>query len=119
VSIAFPINYKIDTAIGQEKYPIFSETGYLVTSSKSAILIDAHSGRVLWEKNPHKKQSPASITKIMTAIIAIENGYTIKAGSCLVASAKKDDINLIGVVLDSEPGFFQPFPYLKISFYLL
>jgi len=74
VSIAFPINYKIDTAIGQEKYPIFSETGYLVTSSKSAILIDAHSGRVLWEKNPHKKQSPASITKIMTAIIAIENG---------------------------------------------
>jgi len=74
VSIAFPINYKIDTAIGQEKYPIFSETGYLVTSSKSAILIDAHSGRVLWEKNPHKKQSPASITKIITAIIAIENG---------------------------------------------
>ncbi|GAG75374.1 unnamed protein product, partial [marine sediment metagenome] len=74
VSIAFPINYKIDTAIGQEKYPIFSETGYLVTSSKSAILIDADSGRVLWEKNPHKKQSPASITKIMTAIIAIENG---------------------------------------------
>lgn len=74
VSIAFPINYKIDTAIGQEKYPIFSETGYLVTSSKSAILIDARSGRVLWKKNPHKKQSPASITKIITAIIAIENG---------------------------------------------
>lgn len=74
ISTAFPINYKIDTAIGQEKYPIFSETGYLVTSSKSAILIDADSGRVLWEKNPHKNQSPASITKIMTAIIAIENG---------------------------------------------
>jgi len=74
ISIAFPINHKIDNAIGQEKYPIFSETGYLNTSSKSAILIDADSGRVLWEKNPHEKKSPASITKIMTAIIAIENG---------------------------------------------
>ncbi|MFH1583497.1 MAG: hypothetical protein ABIA56_00005, partial [Actinomycetota bacterium] len=35
----------------------------------------------------------------------IKTGYTIKAGVCLVASAKKDDINLIGVVLDSEPGY--------------
>jgi D-alanyl-D-alanine carboxypeptidase (penicillin-binding protein 5/6) len=72
--LVFPINSKLDIAIGQEKYPLYTETGYLSVSAKSAILIDTDSGRVLWEKYPHRKQSPASITKIMTAILAIENG---------------------------------------------
>ncbi len=43
----------------------------------SAILIEAESGQVLYEKNADEKLSPASITKIMTLIIAmekIENG---------------------------------------------
>lgn len=40
----------------------------------SAILIDADSGRVLWEKNAHSPMSIASTTKIMTCIIALENG---------------------------------------------
>ncbi len=72
--LVFPINSKLDIATGQEKYPLYTETGYLSISAKSAILIDTDSGRVLWEKYPHRKQSPASITKIMTAILAIENG---------------------------------------------
>jgi D-alanyl-D-alanine carboxypeptidase (penicillin-binding protein 5/6) len=72
--LVFHINSKLDIVIGQEKYPLYTETGYLSISAKSAILIDADSGRVLWEKYPHRKQSPASITKIMTAILAIENG---------------------------------------------
>ncbi|GAI26459.1 unnamed protein product, partial [marine sediment metagenome] len=72
--LVFPINSKLDIATGQEKYSLYTETGYLSVSAKSAILIDTDSGRVLWEKYPHRKQSPASITKIMTAILAIENG---------------------------------------------
>ena len=35
-------------------------------------LMDATTGTVLYSKNPHKKMYPASITKIMTAILAIE-----------------------------------------------
>lgn len=42
--------------------------------SESAILIDASSGTILAQKNPDKKMYPASLTKIMTAILAIEMG---------------------------------------------
>lgn len=43
-------------------------------TAKSSIVMDSDSGRVIYEKNPDKKRLIASITKIMTAIIAIENG---------------------------------------------
>lgn len=39
----------------------------------AAIVIDARTGDVLWQKNPDKRRPIASTTKIMTAIIAIEN----------------------------------------------
>lgn len=42
-------------------------------SAPSAILIDAASGQVLWTKNPDEKRAIASTTKIMTAILVIEN----------------------------------------------
>ena len=35
--------------------------------------MDIDSGRVIYAKNPHYVQSVASISKIMTAIIALEN----------------------------------------------
>ncbi|AIF43530.1 D-alanyl-D-alanine carboxypeptidase family protein [Virgibacillus sp. SK37] len=43
-------------------------------SANNAILMEASTGRVLFEKNAYERQSIASITKIMTAIIAIESG---------------------------------------------
>ena len=51
----------------------FKVFGYS-TSAKSAILMDMDSGRVIYGKDVHYVQSVASISKIMTAIIAIENG---------------------------------------------
>ena len=42
--------------------------------SEAVILIDGDSGQVLFEKNMHKKMYPASITKVMTALIALERG---------------------------------------------
>lgn len=44
------------------------------TSAASAILIEADSGRVLYSKNADDERLIASTTKIMTAIVAIENG---------------------------------------------
>lgn len=41
-------------------------------SAEGALLADADSGRVLYEKNADKKLYPASTTKIMTALIALE-----------------------------------------------
>jgi serine-type D-Ala-D-Ala carboxypeptidase (penicillin-binding protein 5/6) len=43
-------------------------------SAQSAILMEQHSGRILFEKDAHTKRRIASITKIMTAILAVESG---------------------------------------------
>lgn len=44
------------------------------TSATSAILVDVDSGRVLYEHNADAKMLIASTTKIMTALVAIEEG---------------------------------------------
>lgn len=41
--------------------------------SDAAILMDSKTGKILYEKNSNEKKYPASTTKILTAIIAIEN----------------------------------------------
>ena len=41
--------------------------------AESAILMDVDYGVCLYEKNIHQRQYPASITKIMTALLVIEN----------------------------------------------
>lgn len=43
-------------------------------SARQAIVMDEETGRVLFEKNAYEKRPIASITKVMTAIIAIEYG---------------------------------------------
>ncbi|PWW30412.1 D-alanyl-D-alanine carboxypeptidase [Cytobacillus oceanisediminis] len=43
-------------------------------SARSAILMEQDSGRILFEKEANKVRRIASITKIMTAILAIESG---------------------------------------------
>jgi serine-type D-Ala-D-Ala carboxypeptidase (penicillin-binding protein 5/6) len=37
-----------------------------------AILVDAHTGRVLWQKHAHQRRAVASTTKIMTAVLALQ-----------------------------------------------
>ncbi|MBS7020258.1 MAG: D-alanyl-D-alanine carboxypeptidase [Firmicutes bacterium] len=44
------------------------------TSATSSILMDMDSNRVLYESNPHTIRSIASISKIMTGILAVESG---------------------------------------------
>lgn len=54
------------------------------TSAASAVLIEAQSGRVLYEQKADEERLIASITKIMTALVALEHGdinevYTVTA----------------------------------------
>ena len=42
-------------------------------SARSAILIEADTGEVIFEKNSHERLPMASTTKIMTALVALEN----------------------------------------------
>ena len=47
--------------------------GELQLASQTAVLMDADTGVVLYEKNMHDTMYPASITKIMTAMLAIQH----------------------------------------------
>lgn len=46
----------------------------ITVNAKSAVLIEQGSGEILFEKDGNKRMYPASTTKILTALIAIENG---------------------------------------------
>ncbi len=46
----------------------------LSITADAAILVDAKTGQVLYAKNPFKKRPPASTTKVLTALLAIESG---------------------------------------------
>ncbi len=46
----------------------------LTLNSRAAILIDANTGVVIYEKNAHEKLYPASITKVLTGYIACSEG---------------------------------------------
>ncbi|MEG2311390.1 MAG: D-alanyl-D-alanine carboxypeptidase family protein, partial [Bacilli bacterium] len=50
----------------------------LETNAESAILMDTDNKRIIYAKNINNVQSVASISKIMTAIVAIENGQLNK-----------------------------------------
>lgn len=45
-----------------------------VVSAETAILLEAHSGRILYKKRGDQKMFPASTTKVMTALLAVEAG---------------------------------------------
>src|SRR5262249_46989093 len=43
-------------------------------TAKAAILIDNQTGEILWQRNPDLPLPPASTTKIVTALLALESG---------------------------------------------
>ncbi len=43
-------------------------------NARAAILMDAETGQIYYAKDADKSRSPASLTKLMTAILAVENG---------------------------------------------
>lgn len=45
-----------------------------VIKANAAILMDAKTGEILFAQNIHKRYAPASTTKVLTAILAIESG---------------------------------------------
>ncbi|MBQ9931907.1 MAG: D-alanyl-D-alanine carboxypeptidase [Firmicutes bacterium] len=53
--------------------PVFAADEPSNIIGAGAILIDAATGEVLYEKNAHTQMYPASCTKILTGILAIEN----------------------------------------------
>lgn len=68
-SISIPIfNIQPTIVKADETWP----TGPEIVGT-AACMIEASTGTVLYEKKPHKKMYPASITKILTALVTLEN----------------------------------------------
>ena len=76
-------------------------------SSNSAILMELSTGQILYKKNINKKQYPASITKILTAMLTAENCsnnevvnfsetavYGIEAGSSTVLTEVNEKLTI-------------------------
>lgn len=60
----------------QDRIPAVDEDTVLLGStvqSEYAVLLDMTDGRVVAAKNPNVKANPASITKVMTLLVAVEN----------------------------------------------
>jgi len=53
--------------------PVLAQNTLPNTDSQAALLIDAKTGKVLYEKNSNQKLQPASLTKMMTALLVVEN----------------------------------------------
>lgn len=70
-------------------FPVQAESEGMEIESPAAILMEASTGTVLYEKNADERRSPASVTKIMTVLLifeAIEKG-TLKLEDEVVTSA--------------------------------
>ena len=69
-------------------------------SAKSAILINALTNEVIYEKNAHEQRGMASTTKIMTALLAVERGNLQKT----VVVAKYEDVRIEGTSIGLKDG---------------
>lgn len=71
-------------------------------SGQSAVLMDAQTGKILYDKNPHERLPIASITKIMTAIVALDKGNL--NAQVTVGDSVLDRNKVYGTLLYLEPG---------------
>jgi D-alanyl-D-alanine carboxypeptidase len=69
-----PLTREINSYPVTHDYPrVLGNSSPQNISAESAIVIDVDSGVPIFQKNPNERLKPASTTKIMTAIIALEN----------------------------------------------
>lgn len=96
----------------------FAATDFDVNCS-SAILINAKNGEILYEYNAHDKAYPASTTKVLTALLALENEsdyskqiipshyaiYSVKVGSSIAYFSEGENLTfdqvMYGLLLPS------------------
>lgn len=77
-----------------EKTMLVEEPKETQLYAKSAVLMDGQSGRVLYEKNGYEELPMASTTKIMTCIVALENGSMEDVVTASAYAAKMPKVKL-------------------------
>jgi D-alanyl-D-alanine carboxypeptidase len=66
----------------------FGDTDVFGLRAASAVLMDANSGTVLYERSPDTVRSPASVTKILTALVILEHGELTDTVTASSAAAR-------------------------------
>lgn len=106
-SISFVITLIIILTQGCISIAMANDKVNVDVSSKSAVLMDAASGKVLYEKNCHEKLPPASVTKIMTLLLiceAIESGKIKESDDVQISEVAS---SMGGSQIFLEPGEIQ------------
>ena len=70
--------------------PLFCNLSVPYINATSAVLLDSSTGRLIYSKNPNLVLAPASTTKIMTAILALEKESLSKMELISPAAAAKE-----------------------------
>lgn len=75
----------------------------ILVEAKSALLMEPFSGKVIYEKNSHEKFAPASVTKIMTMLLAMEaiDGGKIKLEDKITISENAKKMGGSSMILDT------------------
>lgn len=77
----------------------------ITISAGSAVVADLNTGKVLYYKNPETKLYPASLTKIMTAMIALDNASltdTITVSENAVTSMQQQGVMRMSVIAGQQ-----------------
>lgn len=76
----------------------------LEISSKAAVLMDAQSGTVLYGQNEHEPLPPASVTKVMTMVLALEAVHEGRVAWDDLVSTSDYAASMGGTQIWLEPG---------------
>ena len=90
----------------------FYESDYIL--AQNYILIDFESGTILTQKDAHQQVSIASTTKIMTAIIALEN-YDLEEQIVIKDRPMSSEESMIGLITDDSLNMKDLLSALLIS----
>lgn len=86
------------------------ELSNLSIESDAAILIDADTGRILYEKNARKREYPASTTKVATALYLIERTNLDLKKICTV---DQDSVGWMSAAKKEKSGYKSPAYWLE------
>ncbi len=118
ICLAFLVSINIKVSVNASAQSELTAT----IMSETAVLIDGNTGQVLFDKDMHRQMYPASITKIMTAVLALENGNmddTVVMSDEAVFSVGRDTSHICHrfFVHVCYPAVNRYFHFFRLHFY--
>ncbi|MBO8158692.1 MAG: D-alanyl-D-alanine carboxypeptidase [Thermosyntropha sp.] len=95
--------------------PVYAGADTVDVKAESYILMDADSGKVLLAKNEHKRLDPASMTKLMTLILTMQDLEKGKVGLKDKVVASENAWKMGGSQIYLEPGEEMTFEDMLIA----